>query len=272
MRNRHVRHSLGEWPDKLPVFGVPISATTYTELADAILRAVRERRQARITAVAVHGLMTAVNDPRHREALAIFDALAPDGQPVRVALNVLHRAGLPDRVRAVDLTLLVCERAAREGVKIFLYGSRPDVVAALRDALHTRFPGIAIVGCEPGAYRPLTASEDEALIARINDSGAGLLLVGLGCPFQEAFVYEHRDRIHAVQMCVGSVFDIVSGKKLNAPLWMQRAGLEWLFRLVQEPGRLWKRYLTTNAQFIGYFVAAVVRRRLLAARPEKHDA
>ena len=260
------------WPRKLPVFGIPISATTYNQLADAILTAVRERQPARITAVAVHGLMTAVNDAGHRAALDTFDALAPDGQPVRVALNVLHHAALPDRVRAVDLTLLVCERAARERMKIYLYGSRPDVVDALRGTLLKRFAGLQIVGCEPGAYRTLSAAEDAALVDRINNSGADLLLVGLGCPYQEAFVHHHRDRIRAVQMCVGSVFDIVSGNKRNAPQWIQRAGLEWLFRLAQEPGRLWKRYLTTNAQFIAYFVAAVVRQKLLATRQEQHDA
>ena len=261
----------GDWPIKLPVFGVPVSATTYAELADAILRAVREQRPARITAIAVHGLMTAVNDAGFRTMLDTFDALAPDGQPVRFALNVLHHAGLPDRVRAVDLTLLVCERAARERVKIYLFGSRPDVVQALKEALLRQFEGLEIVGSEAGVYRPLTASEDTALVERINSSGADLLLIGLGCPFQETFAYHHRAQIRPVQMCVGSGFDIVSGKKLNAPQWIQRAGLEWLFRLAQEPRRLWKRYLATNAQFMAYFVIAVVRRRSIKASREHLD-
>ena len=258
----------GDWPIKLPIFGVSVSATTYAELADAILRAVRDRRPARITAVAVHGLMTAVNDASYRAMLETFDALAPDGQPVRFALNVLHRAGLPDRVRAVDLTLLVCARAARERVKIYLFGSRPAVVQALKDSLLRQFEGLDIVGCEPGVHAPLTVSEDAALVERINNSGAELLLIGLGCPYQEAFAYHHRAQLRPVQMCVGSVFDIVSGKKLNAPQWIQRAGLEWAFRLAQEPGRLWRRYLTTNSQFVAHFVAAVIRHRLMKARRE----
>jgi len=255
-----VRRPAAEWPVKLPIFGVGVSATTYDELADAILRAVRERRQACVTALAVHGLITATNDPGYRGMLDAFQALAPDGQPVRFALNVLHGAGLRDRVRAVDLMLTVCERAARERVGIYLFGSRADVVEALRSELARRFVGLEIVGCEPGVYRPLTALEDAALVERINSSDAGLLLVGLGCPHQEEFAYRHRMQVNAVQMCVGSAFDIVAGKKLNAPMWIQRAGLEWLFRLIQEPRRLWRRYLDTNTRFIIKFFHALVRR------------
>jgi N-acetylglucosaminyldiphosphoundecaprenol N-acetyl-beta-D-mannosaminyltransferase len=261
-----VRRAAAEWPVKHPIFGVDVSATTCDELADAILRAARERRPACVTALAVHGLITAADDPDYHGMLDAFEALAPDGQPVRFALNVLHGAGLRDRVRAVDLTLMVCERAVREQVKIYLFGSRVDVVEALRNVLVRRFEGIEIVGCEPGVYRQLTPDEDAGLVERINGSGAGLLLVGLGCPYQEAFAYRHRMQIDAVQMCIGGVFDIISGRKRNAPRWMQRAGLEWLFRLIQEPRRLSRRYLDTNTRFIVKFCRAVVRHRRERAR------
>ena len=260
---------VADWPVKLPIFGVEVSATTCEELADAILRAARERRRACVTALAVHGLITATDDPEFRHMLQAFQALAPDGQPVRFALNVLHGAGMPDRVRAVDLTLEVCGRAATERLKIYLLGSRPDVVRSLRTELLRRFKDLEVVGCEPGVYRPLTASENAALIERVNTSGAGLLLIGLGCPHQEAFAYRHRNDFNAVQMCVGSAFDIVSGTKLNAPMWVQRAGFEWLFRLVQEPRRLWRRYLVTNSRFIVKFLFTLIERRA-SRRPPTH--
>jgi exopolysaccharide biosynthesis WecB/TagA/CpsF family protein len=122
-------------------------------------------------------------------------------------------------------------------------------VAALEANLVDRFPALRVVGCEPSLFRPLTPEEDEAFVRRVNDSGAGLLFLGLGCPLQETFAYEHRHTIKAVQLCVGAAFDFHAGNKRMAPGWMQRSGLEWLFRLTQEPGRLWRRYLVTNATF-----------------------
>jgi exopolysaccharide biosynthesis WecB/TagA/CpsF family protein len=253
-------YSAGDWPDKLPLFGVDVSATTYEELEEAIVRAARQRRRACVTALAVHGLMTATRDPEFRRVLQHFEALAPDGQPVRVALNVLHAAGLPDRVRGVDLTLRVCERAAREGIGIYLLGSRDEVVRALRTELERRFPELHIAGSEPGVYRPLTPAENAALVARIRSSDAAVILIGLGCPYQEAFAYEHRIDFDAVQLCVGSAFDVISRTKRGAPKWVQRAGLEWVFRLAQEPRRLGGRYLTTNSRFIVMFIRAMIRR------------
>lgn len=248
----------GTWPYKRDIFGIDVSVTDYDELTDAILLAARERRGACVESLSVHGLMTATRDRQFRDALEQFDAVAPDGQPVRLALNVLHDAGLGDRVRATDLTLRVCERAAAERVAMYLFGSDPDVVDALRRELVRRFDGIHIAGCEPGVYRPLTPSEDRALVERINSSGAGILLLGLGCPRQELFAARHRTQIHAVQLCVGATFDFISGNKASAPLWMQHIGLEWLFRLMQEPRRLWRRYLDTNSRFIVRFLVEVV--------------
>jgi N-acetylglucosaminyldiphosphoundecaprenol N-acetyl-beta-D-mannosaminyltransferase len=249
------------WPVKRAIFGIDVSVTNYAELTEAIVRAARERRAACIESLSVHGLMTATNDPQFRQTLEQFDAVAPDGQPVRFALNVLHRANLTDRVRATDLTLRVCERAAAECIKIYLFGGNPDVVEALRQELERRFDRLQIVGSEPGIYRPLSPLEEQALVDRINRSGAAIVLLGLGCPRQELFAARHRTQIRAVQLCVGASFDFISGKQSMAPLWMQRIGLEWLFRLMQEPRRLWKRYLDTNSRFIVRFIAAVIDQR-----------
>jgi exopolysaccharide biosynthesis WecB/TagA/CpsF family protein len=248
------------WPRKADVMGVNVSVTTYAELTDCIATAARERRSGCVTALAVHGLVTAHDDGAFHAVLDTFEAVAPDGQPVRIALNVLRGARLTDRVRGVDLTVALCERAERDGLTVFLLGSRPAVVGALKTGLQARFPHLAIVGSEPGVYGVLDSATDAALIARINDSGAHLLLVGMGCLHQERFVFAHRDSIRALQVCVGSAFDIVGRTQPNAPAWMQRLALEWLFRLVHEPRRLWRRYLFTNSRFLVLFARELTRR------------
>jgi exopolysaccharide biosynthesis WecB/TagA/CpsF family protein len=149
--------------------------------------------------------------------------------------------------------LYVCDQAAVNEIGVYLYGSYPNVVENLRDNLIARFPKLRIVGCEPSVFRQLTKREDEALVDRIDRSGAGIVFLGLGCPLQEIFAYAHRGRIPAVQICVGAAFDFHAGNKKMAPVWMQQYSLEWVFRLTQEPRRLWPRYIITNTMFLMYF-------------------
>ncbi len=250
----------GTWPTRAALFGVPVSVTTYAELSEAIVRAAQSGHPARVTALAVHGLMTAASDATFCHVIESFDAVAPDGQPVAFALNRLHHAGLPGRVRAVDLTIEVLSRAARLSLPVYLFGSREEVVSTLRARLGRRFEGLRIVGSEPGLYRPLAPGERDAIVARVNRSGAKLLLLGMGCPHQERFAHTLGDAVTPVQMCVGSVFDVLSGTKPEAPGWMRRHGLEWLFRLCVEPRRLWRRYLVTNTQFVIALILALLRR------------
>jgi exopolysaccharide biosynthesis WecB/TagA/CpsF family protein len=240
---------------------VYVSATTYDEAVEAIMLAARARQPSIVSLHAVHALVTAGSDVRLRQAVNRFDMVAPDGQPVRWALNWLHGLRLDERVYGPELMLRLCGRAAREGTGVYLYGSAPAVIDALCRELPVRFPGLKIAGAESPPYRALSAEEDEAMLRRINDSAAGIVFIGLGAPKQDWFAHEHRGRIAAVQICVGAAFDFHASAKRTAPPWMQRAGLEWLFRLAQEPGRLWKRYLVTNATFIIRLAAAMARRR-----------
>lgn len=248
------------WPERRSLFGVRVSVVDYDESVRCIEQAVLRRQPAIVTHMAVHALVTAASDADYRAKVNQFDVVAPDGQPVRWALNYLESTRLPDRVYGPELMLRLCRRAAETGIGVYLYGSTTEVVEALRDNLRLRFPGLRIVGCEPSAFRALTDDEDEALVARINASGAGLVFLGLGCPLQERFAHEHRDRINAVQLCVGAAFDFHAGNKRTAPGWMQRHGLEWLFRLGQEPRRLWRRYLFTNARFCLLFLRSALTR------------
>ena len=246
------------WPKKYDLFGVGISATTYEEAVDVIIQAARRRVPAVVSLHAVHALVTSSRDPALRRKVNAFQMIGPDGQPVRWALNLLHRAGLRERVYGPELTLRLCGRAAEEEIPVYLYGSTPAVIDKLRAKLSARFPGLRVAGAESPPFRPLTPDEQDQMARRVNEAGAGIMLIGLGCPKQDHFAYEHRDRIQAVQVCVGAAFDFHAGTLRMAPPWMQHRGLEWLFRLLVEPRRLWRRYLVTNTLFLAKLLAALL--------------
>ena len=242
-----------KWPNKYPLFGVGVTATNYQEAVDLGIHAAQKGISANITALAVHALITAKKEEMFRNQVNSFNIVVPDGQPVRWALNSLFRTKLTDRVYGPELMLRLCKRASELGIGIYLYGSYKTVVETLRSNLEASFPSLKIMGCEESMFRPLTREEDKLLIDRINNSGAAFLFLGLGCPLQEVFAYDHRHAIKAVQVCVGAAFDFHAGNKKIAPRWMQRNGLEWLYRFKQEPRRLWRRYLVTNLSFVVNF-------------------
>jgi N-acetylglucosaminyldiphosphoundecaprenol N-acetyl-beta-D-mannosaminyltransferase len=237
------------WPDKHTLMGVEVSNTTYEAAADCIMSAANANVSSVVTHLPVHGIVTGATDDTYRRAVNSFDIVAPDGMPVRWAMNRLHKLDLPDRCYGPELMLRLCARAAAEKTGVYLYGSTPDVIEQLRDKLVAMHPGLRIAGCESPPFRPLTGEEDAAVVERINASGAGLVFIGLGCPRQDLWAAEHKGKIHAVMLCVGAAFDFHAGTKKQAPGWMQRNSLEWFFRLTQEPRRLWKRYLVTNTLF-----------------------
>src|SRR3954469_3350817 len=248
------------WPRKLDVFGVHVSPTSYAEAVDTAIAAARARQSSVIACHAAHAIVTASNNPELRSKVNRFDMITPDGQPVRWALNLIHGAKLSERVYGPELTLRLCEAAAREKVGIYLYGGTSRSLSLLQQKLLARFPDLVISGSESPPFRPLTAEEDQAAVARIRDSGAGLVFIGLGCPKQDHFAADHRDQIDAVQVCVGAAFDFHAGIVPMAPAWMQKRGLEWLFRLYREPRRMWRRYLVTNTQFALKLAGALASR------------
>jgi N-acetylglucosaminyldiphosphoundecaprenol N-acetyl-beta-D-mannosaminyltransferase len=228
-----------------------VDAVDYDSAIARILSAARERRPFAATALAVHGVVTGWRDKTQRYRLNRLDLVTPDGQPVRWVLNLIHKAALQERVYGPTLMLRVCSAAALEGLPIYLYGSEPHVVAALARNLESAFPGLAIAGAEPSRFRSLTPGEREALVRRIRESGARVVLVGLGCPRQEVFAYEFRDALSMPVIGVGAAFDYHAGFAKEPPAWMQRSGLQWLHRLLLDPRRLFKRYLVTNTIFVG---------------------
>ena len=232
------------------VLGVSVSCVDREAATAQVIAAARDRRPLKVTALAVHGVMTGVTDPQHRWRLNHFDLVTPDGQPVRWALNLVHGCGLRERVYGPDLTLDVCAAAAEAGVPVYLYGSRPEVLDALSANLRRKFPKLAIAGRRPSLFRHCTAEEKAAIVEEIRASGAGIVLVGLGCPRQEVFVHEFADDLRMPLLAVGAAFDFHAGLLSQAPRWMQDRGLEWLYRLTREPKRLWRRYLYLNPYFL----------------------
>ena len=215
----------GGWPRKFPIFGVEVSVTDYGEAARSILKAAREKVPAIVAHVNVHLLVAASDDRSLGNQLNSFDIAAPDGQPVRWALNHFHRTGLSDTVTGPDLMLILCREVAESGVCIYLYGgSSPEVVDRLIFNLRSLFPLLNIVGYESPPFRALTPKEGRGVVERINTSGAGIVFIGLGAPKQERFAYEHRDEIKAVRSASGQRSITIPGSERESRSGLENAG------------------------------------------------
>ncbi|MEM6363945.1 MAG: WecB/TagA/CpsF family glycosyltransferase [Planctomycetota bacterium] len=238
------------------ILGIGVSAIDYDSAVQQIMDAAQQRESMSVTALAVHGVMTGALDREHAFRLNQFDLVCPDGQPVRWALNRLHRRRfggptLEDRVYGPELTLRLCRAAAKHDVPIYLFGATDEMLKQFASKLTAQFEGLRIAGMRESAFRQISPAERDALAEEINASGAGICFVGLGCPRQEVFAYEMRDRCHMPLIAVGAAFAFHAGMLEQAPAWMQDRGLEWLYRLTREPGRLWRRYLYLNPAYVG---------------------
>ena len=248
------------------LLGVRIDAVDYEGALARILAAAREGRPLGVSALAVHGVMTGVLDREQRFRINHLDLVTPDGQPVRWALNLLHRSALPDQVHGAVLTAKLLPHLEDERIAVYWYGTTPTTLALLREELARRHPGLVIAGMEPSRFGTASATELDAIAARIRACGAQICFVGLGCPRQETFVAAMRDRLPMPALAVGAAFTYLSGELREPPAWMRRNGLEWLWRLVLEPRRLWRRYLLLNPAYLTLF--AVQRLTGRTVRPE----
>jgi N-acetylglucosaminyldiphosphoundecaprenol N-acetyl-beta-D-mannosaminyltransferase len=239
---------------KLDVVGTPLAVTDYDQAMDVMDGMIERRERGYLSAAAVHVVMVARHDPETRAALAEASLVVPDGRPLMWALNLLG-AGLRDRVYGPELTVRYCRRAAERGHRVWLYGgATPTALAELEQVLARRFPGIVIAGGWSPPHRPLTEDERRELAARIDADRADIVFVGVGAPKQEKWMAEMRPLLEAPVLAgVGAAFDFIAGRTRQAPPWMQRSGLEWLFRLSQDPVRLAPRYLRYNPAFAAAF-------------------
>jgi N-acetylglucosaminyldiphosphoundecaprenol N-acetyl-beta-D-mannosaminyltransferase len=243
-----------------PLLGIPLALTDYPGVLDWIDATAEEHRRGYVCVAAVHTVMACQEDPELRAAVLGGTFTVPDGQPLVWALNALGH-GLPHRVYGPELMDRACARAVHTGQRHYLYGGRnPGALAELARVLRLRHPGLKIVGGHCPPFRPLTDAEEDAVAAEINRSGADVVWVGIGVPKQEKWMARMRDRLDApVLVGVGAAFDFHAGLVPQAPDALQRLGLEWAFRLVQEPRRLWRRYLRYNPRFVLGFLRQYLR-------------
>lgn len=254
-------------PEKQLVLNVGISKTSYEEVSELCRQWAEERRTSQprraryICVTSVHGIIMAQDDSEIARILNEADIATPDGMPLVWALRSF---GARDQQRVYGPTLMleICRKATRGGHRIFLYGGRDDTLAVLTAKLCERFPGLIVAGVYAPPFRRLTEDEDLDVQDMIRKSEADLVFVGISTPKQEKWMYEHRERFPGVTMIgVGAAFDFHAGRTRQAPRWMQRNGLEWLFRLMTEPKRLWRRYLLITPRFLPLWAKQKLRMR-----------
>lgn len=232
-----------------PVLGVPVDVLDWPVAVERICDWASRRESRYVSICDAHSIVRASREAAHGCHIASADMVTADGWPVAWMLRHL---GHPQqkRINGPDLMQRLLVEAERRGLGVYVYGTTPATLSALEAALRSTYPGLRIVGLHSPPFRALTAEEDAADVARINASGAHLVMTGLGCPKEDRWMHAHRGRVHAVMLGIGAGIDFHAGTVVRAPAWMRDHGLEWLFRLTQEPRRLWKRYLVHNTLFV----------------------
>ena len=243
----------------IDIIGIPIFRLNWKEIISQIQDWALKHESKYVCICNVHSLITANQNTSYAEILRNADITTPDGAPIAWMMRRLGAKG-QERINGPDLMWRYCAEAATREESIYLFGGKENTLLILQEKLHKQFPSLQIAGIYSPPFRPLTAEEDEAIITRINASGAATVWVSLGCPKQEKWMAEHKGRVNAVMIGVGAAFDYHAGTIKRAPVWMQRRGLEWLHRLCSEPRRLWKRYFVTNSLFILYASRQLITR------------
>jgi N-acetylglucosaminyldiphosphoundecaprenol N-acetyl-beta-D-mannosaminyltransferase len=231
------------------IIGTRVDPTSYDALTRQVIRWSRRNQSHYICLANVHVLMEAHDSSDIREAVNLADRVTPDGMPLVWLLRLKGQRG-QSRVYGPELMKRILGGAAQEGIGVGFYGSAPDTLELLKKEMININPGLNVVYAYSPPFRNLTKEEDEKICADIRRSGVRILFIGLGCPKQERWMYEHRHRIQSVMLGVGAAFDFLAGVKRQSPPWMQRLGLEWMYRLIHEPRRLAKRYVRHNPRFL----------------------
>jgi len=247
---------------RVRILTVPLSAQRYERAIGRLLEATGSEVPVRAHFCTVHSVVEAESDGALRSIFESADMLAMDGVPL-VWVARLRGAREAERVCGPDVMLSLCDRGRAIGLAHYFLGGKPGVPEELAQQLTKRFPGLDVVGVESPPFRDLSRAEDDAMVARINNARPHVLWVGLGAPKQEHWAADHQARLRVpLILPVGAAFDFHSGRVRRAPHWMQRAGLEWLFRIVAEPRRLLGRYVVTNSRFMWLVLLDAARRRL----------
>lgn len=244
---------------RVDLLGVRLNVLTLADAVDEMDAAIARRERGYVSTCPVYTVMLGHERDDVRAALNGATWATADGLPVVWAQRWLGGTGA-QRVYGPDLMQALCARSAERGYRQFLLGGGPGVGEQLAANLRARHPGLQIAGVACPPFRPLTAAEEDALVAEINDAGADVVWVGLGSPKQDLWMARMRPRLTApLLVAVGAAFDFHTGRVTQAPRWMQRSGLEWVFRLASEPRRLWRRYLIYNPKFIVALAGQLLR-------------
>jgi N-acetylglucosaminyldiphosphoundecaprenol N-acetyl-beta-D-mannosaminyltransferase len=246
-------------PEWGQVIGLPVTVGDMTTVCQEIMRLARRGEGGQVCVANVHMLVEARRDADLRNVLERASLVVSDGIPLVWQLR-RHGFGHAQQVRGPDLMISLCEAAAAESLPVYFYGGDQALMDALTDVLRRRVPRVRIAGAEAAPLLPRQPEPDGATVERIRRSGARLVFVGLGCPKQEFWMQAYRAQLGAILVGVGQAFGIAAGTVPEAPAWMRRSGLEWLFRVASEPRRLWRRYLVTNTLFGAFLMRETVSR------------
>jgi N-acetylglucosaminyldiphosphoundecaprenol N-acetyl-beta-D-mannosaminyltransferase len=231
------------------VIGFPVAALSFDAQIALMLKWAKGKLSKTVCIANVHMVIEANQNQGFADVLRSADLVTPDGMPLVWMLRLMGVAG-QERVAGPDVLAALCSSAPKEGVSLFFLGSQTVILEKMRARLNQEYPALKIAGMEALPFRPMTAEEDEAIVQKLNNSGAGIILVSLGCPKQEVWMAAHQNQVQAVMVGLGGAFPVYAGIHKRAPKFIQSWGLEWLYRLIQEPRRLWKRYFSTMPRFI----------------------
>jgi N-acetylglucosaminyldiphosphoundecaprenol N-acetyl-beta-D-mannosaminyltransferase len=253
--------------DRAFILGIGVSAVTLDRAVSTIERWIERRTPNYVCITGAHGVIESRDDPKLRRIHNEAGMVTPDGMPL---VFMARRLGFKpvSRVYGPDLMRRLTELSARKGYRQYYYGGGPGLAEHLAATLRARYPTLSVAGTMTPPFRPLTVEEDEAVVASINAAKPDIVWVGLSTPKQEFWMASHLGRLNApVLVGVGAAFDFLAGTKSQAPAWMQRSGLEWSYRLVHEPRRLWKRYARIVPLFLVLALAQIIAHRMGGSSP-----
>ncbi|HEY4149909.1 MAG TPA: WecB/TagA/CpsF family glycosyltransferase [Chitinophagaceae bacterium] len=235
--------------ERLKIISLSIDPISFEESVQKVLQLGLARQPSYVCFANVHMTIEAYRDPQFLQQLNNATLVLADGKPLAVACKWLHHQK-QERIAGMDFMPAILEAAGKSDTRVFLFGSTDKTLDALKKKIKEKYPSVVIAGAVSPPFRPLTEAEQQTYIQAINDSGASIVLVSLGCPKQEKWMAAHYKSINAVLLGIGGAFTVTAGLQKRCPKWMQDSGLEWLFRLIQEPRRMFRRYLYTNSLFL----------------------
>lgn len=248
--------------DKCKVISMNVAVTNINDAVFRVVALANEKNGAYVCVSNVHMCMKAYDSTEFASIVNNADLIIPDGMPLSWAQKLLGHKNA-EQVRGQDIMGALCQLSGKQSLNIGFYGgSSEELLERLQIKLRSSYPDIKITYAYSPPFRPLTAEEDSVVVSDISLANIDVLFVGIGCPKQERWMAEHKSKVKCVMLGVGAAFDFIAGEKKQAPLWLQRAGMEWFFRLCFEPNRLWKRYLFTNPRFIWHFSKQYVKQRI----------